>query len=487
MNFKQLTVGLLCAFLIYSCGSDDSGNTPQDDQTLDQQQEETVETLTNNEPSQTWKITNASLTNGNGTFDVSSLFNILDDEFIFSENGSLEWRPGHDINLTASSSEEAKLDYYRSPTSSNYVFETDSGNALTALGGSFAFTVNDNGTISGVLTFATGETLALTLALKTEGDFDTPPSSGLVFTEVNTFQSIMTVGGSLGMTGSNATNSLYIATREDSEGTSEGNPEKIFKLSLDTNTFEENLFFQSDFVTKRPYIYNGELVVFGSQYVNTYDQVLLGTPQTVLVEPYPDNAVYSRFGVAVQDDVVYLAGGDIPNTTEPITHYIRTFDNVTGSFSDVLELPENRFLTGAAIVNDQFYVIGGQTGFYNDDYVPSYYVIDLNTLQINTYDLPRGFHDTYAARQGNLIYFAGQIRDDIDGDDVADVYDGYFGVLDTTTNTITDLSHDLDFSDDFSTIYGLTIFNDVLYVIYGDAAQGSDPVPTWSIMAADLN
>ncbi|MCH9661203.1 MAG: hypothetical protein K0U54_09860 [Bacteroidetes bacterium] len=492
MKIKHFFVIAALSSIVIACKSDDGGDTPPEE-TITEQQTATIEILTEG-LSETWKISNASLTNANGTFDISNHFNITDDEFIFSAEGSLEWRIGHDINTAATSTEDAKLDYYRSSNISSFNFNADSGNELTAINGDFTLTVVDDNTVNGAIAFDNGAMLAVSLTQKLAEDYPQIPVNGLTFTDVNTFQSIMVVGGAIGMTGSNATNSLYVVTREDSEGSNGESPEKIFKLSLDNNTFQERLFFQQDFVTKRPYILNGNLSVYGAQYVNSYDQELQNDPSTMAHGANSDNdgIGLTRFGAAVQDDYVYLTGGDLDGLGNTSGNKIRKFDNVSGQIQDFATLPESRYWAGTEIVNDNLYVFGGKQNFVQDYISESTsYLCDLNSGTITSFELPVALFTTFVVRQGDLIYVAGQIREDLDGDENIDNFDIYLGVYDTVNNTMTEISTDLDDSDAFTTIYGMTIFNDKLYVVYGDASQPQDVpngiIPTWQIKAANIN
>jgi len=55
--------------------------------------------------------------------------------------------------------------------------------------------------------------------------------------------------------------------------------------------------------------------------------------------------------------------------------------------------------------------------------------------------------------------------------------------INTLDNSYQDVSHNLDTSSN-STIHGMCVFNDKVYVIYGDGGTNNEE---WSIMAADLN
>ena len=92
-----------------SCNNDDDSTTNPPEPTLNELRDETTIVLTSTGASKTWRIDQATLTNGNSEIDISQNFNVVDDEFIFSgttENGILEWRKGYDIKTNASDNQE---------------------------------------------------------------------------------------------------------------------------------------------------------------------------------------------------------------------------------------------------------------------------------------------------------------------------------------------------------------------------------------------
>ncbi|NND62247.1 MAG: hypothetical protein HKN48_03530, partial [Flavobacteriaceae bacterium] len=469
-----------------SCGEDEEPLHTDPEPTLEVQRQETPQSISNGD-SKTWRISNAVLTNDSGTFDISENFNVKDDEFIFKADQTLEWRAGNDININGSNASETLLDYYRSPVTTTFEYSEDSSTEATALNGTFSFTVEGQNSIEGVLTFAgrsaAGE-IAITLTEKTASDYVTAPlSSGLDFTEVNTFNSAMVVSGSVGMTGSYADNSMMVVTREP-EGNASG-PEKIFKLLLDTNTFEFNEYLNADFVTKRPHIINGELIVVGGRFVNIYPLDLSGDPVTY--EHLANPIGLTRFGSAVVNDDIFIVGGDLDEDING--DKVRKFNPETGQLDEFATLPQPRFWAESEIVNNKLYIFGGQQVFVGSETVveTTSYIVDLDTGNVDSFELPVELFASFTARIENLIYVSGQIRDDTDGDGIPDDYNIYFGVYDTNDDSFTEISTNLDDSDLATTVYGMTLFNDKLYVVYGDAAQPTDPIPTWQIMAADLN
>lgn len=474
-------------FFLTSCGNDDS--TPDNDpvEDLESMREATTQEISEGD-TKTWRIATATLINDAGSFDISNNFNVKDDEFIFRADQSLVWRAGNDINVNASSVNETLLDFYRSPVTSSFDFEADSSTEATALNGSFAFEVIDENNINGTLTLegrSQAGTLEITLVEKAPGDYVTAPvSNGLNFSEAGTFQSNLVVQGSVGMTGSYADNSLMVITREDGDAQDGIVPEKIFKLSLDNGTLTTNLFFQPDFVTKRPHIINGELVVVGGRYVNIYDLANLGDPVSTTHNANNDMGL-TRFGSAVQDDNIFITGGDLGGNYEN-GDKIRQYNNETGNLEVIATLPETRYWGETEIVNNKLYVFGGRLSFVSTDYETTSFVYDLDSGNLSTFDIPLPCWATYTVRNEHLIYLAGQTREDFDNDGTIDDINVHFWVYNTLNDQITEIQHDLDDSDQFSTISGLTLFNGKLYVVFGDASQPTDPIATWSIMEASI-
>ncbi|MEX0362696.1 MAG: hypothetical protein AB3N10_17105, partial [Allomuricauda sp.] len=308
---------------LWSCSSDDPNTVPNVPQpTTTELQEETVSTLTN----KVWKIESAKLTNGNEVLDISDNFNIEDDEFIFSGGtiGSLEWRRGHDVYVGATSVDQSMLDYYRSPKASSYSFVGESTSDLTT--DDLDIAVSENGTVT--VTFSNSGTskiqaktakgisgnLTLTLVKKNPDDHKSPVD-GLNFSEVFTFESDAVEGYSPGMIGSYSDNSFFFVNREDVLEMNGKRPERVIKFDLDNDTQKEYVNYDSeeDAVSKQLHIVNNKLIAFGASFVNTYDLDISTSPSSVahdIVSTEFNKPIgFTRFGIAVQDDAVYIIGG----------------------------------------------------------------------------------------------------------------------------------------------------------------------------------
>lgn len=480
---KYLVLSLFSTFIFISCSSDDSGDTNNDPQTvLEEKREETTQVLTNTS-NKTWKISQAILTNDNATIDITSNFNVVDDEFIFKSDGNLEWRQGNDINIDGSTNQETLIDYYRSPISSTFSFMEESCSDLTAFEGRFSFTVTDDATINGTITYTgrssgSGE-LELILEEKLPGDYPVPPTNGLNFIEAFTFQSEGIAGMAPGMIGSLSDNSMFLVTREDAMAQNDISPERIIKFNINSGTTEENLFFNSDFVSKQLHIVNNQLVVIGGQYVNTY-------PLDFSTDPISTThgLAITRFGMAISDDDAYIVGGDLDmdgdQNIEAEKIYKWNLDNQ--SLSYVTDLPEDRFGARSAIVNNKLYVFGGQTTFapIEPDPRDTIFIYDLVNGSINTEQMSPASEFTYVDKYENLIYVGGyQTILNSEGQIVE--YDISLGVYNTEDGTYQDLEHNLS-QEEFKIINGMCIYNGKLYVIYGSYIDA----PNWQIMVSDL-
>jgi len=491
---------LLLNLTIISCSSNDGGepiddgmNMTDDDggTNLETAREETNTILTGN-ASKTWKIESALLRNDQGEFTITENFNVQDDEFVFSGDvgsGMLEWRPGNDINLGATDANGTLLDYYLAPENYSFSFTEESSDMLTSIDGQFAFTVVDDTTLTGTITFsgrsnAAGEELVLTLGEKTAEDYANPPSEGLVFTEIGSIQAFNQFGqqNNLGFIGSSRNNSLFIAHRDDCDVNNLRN--RVIKFDLGTQQSIENKTDLEDFFTRKLNIVNNEVILTGGLNIYTYDLDLLSDPVVT-----PHNAgTLSRFSTAVVDNDVYVTGGDLNEVADKI----RRIDRNTGTLEIVANLPSPKVHAGSEIVNNKLYVFSGRQEFFEDETVETTsYIYDLTEGTFQNFDTPVALYNTYASRFENLIFIAGDTRTNVDDKDVTnDDYDVWLGVYDTLTGEFTEIDHNLDDSDQFSYIQQMTVFNNKIYVLYGDVSRidsnNNCAEFPWSIMVADL-
>ena len=476
MKTIKTTILLFATTLfIIGCSSDDnnnSGNPPDD--TTNELIEALIADVTGGGET-IWKIDTAILTNSNVTdLDVSDAFNITDDEFIFKTGTNtifLEYKQGNSFNEDATENSDFLLDYYRSAENSSLSI-TDI-ETKTFADSNKSFTYNSDTNMTAELAIE-GATLSIEMSPKTNADFASPPSGGLTFTEAFTFESNAVFCCSPGMIGSYSDNSFFIVTREDGLNEGNGSPERIIKFNLNDNTSEEKLFFQTDFVSKQLHIQNNKLIALGGQNVNTYNLDLSGEPTSI-----SHGKTLTRHGVSVQDDDMYIVGGDLNNNE---SNKIFKWNIITETITEVATLPEPRVGARATIVDSKLYIAGGSEEFLSNPAKNTLYAYDIENDSFETYMIPQELNYTFVDRYENLVYVAGRI-DSEDGTN----RDLLLGVFNTTDNTFQEITTNLDDSDEFSTIHGMCIFNNKIYVIYG--ASGIDnggQFPEWSIMAADL-
>ncbi|WP_415374118.1 hypothetical protein [Patiriisocius sp. Uisw_017] len=473
-NFRILKcIALVAVVFFYNCSEDDESTIIPDLEDLLEilavERTEAIATLTSNNNG-TWKINQASLIINGTTIDISSNFNVVDDEFVFSgtiDNGILVWKPSNAINLEGTSSQETLLDYYLEPVVSTFSFDENSSSNLTSLDGAFIFQINDDNTISGIISTSGRSQMAGTMTVlltpKTTIDYRTLPSSGLNFSLVTSIfdESNFTGETPGGMIGSYSDNSLFLASRNDA--TPSGTAEQILKYDLTNNNWTTSLYPQSQFITKRLNIINNELIVFGGQIVTTYPLNPNGTPTS----EFTHDLGLTRFGFAVQGDSGYIVGNSVDDMGPAL---VRSYDYTTNQISNITTLPSPRVYGASEIVNGELFVFGGRTYFPASLYTDldgECFKVDLATGNISSFNMPQVATMSYAARLENLIIVGYETRtdDDGDGDIGQDNRTVHFAVYNTLDNSFTEISHNLDDSDMFSSIHAITIFNNKLYAV----------------------
>ena len=279
--------------------------------------------------------------------------------------------------------------------------------------------------------------------------------------------------GASGMIGLSSDNSLFISMRELYT-------ERVLKINLDTNNIIEKIFDQEDFVTKRLHIEGNELIVFGGQYVNTYNLDLSGDDPTSISH----GKTLTRFGMTELDGNAYIVGGGLNEDPEKIF----SWNIETETISDFTSLPQGLFQSGVTTVGDYLYVFGGTSVFADANTVSTTaYKISINDpSNIETFQLDKAIDVAFAERVGNLIYVAGQIfTQNADGEIAA--IKPTIGVYDTSENTYQELSTNLTNTSGFDTIHQMCILNGKMYIIYGENYYGTDEPTEWEVLVSDLN
>ena len=299
---------------------------------------------------------------------------------------------------------------------------------------------------------------------------------GLYFSTAFTFESSsIGRGGAVGMIGSSADNSLFIAMREDDLG----GAERILKINLATNNITEKLFDLSQYVTKRLHIRGNQLIVFGGQYVNTYNLDLSGgDPISV-----SHGKVLTRFGMTVLDDNAYIIGGAAGADEEEEAKKIFRWNIDAETFSEFTSLPETRYGANGTIVDDNLYVIGGRSQFadYFTALTTAYKININNPSNVETFEIDQAINVAFVRRFQNLIYVAGQTYT-FDENNQTSAVNPIVAVYNTSDNTYQELGTNLTNTSGFDTIHQMCIVNGKMYIIYG----GQDNGGQWEVLVSDL-
>ena len=231
-----------------------------------------------------------------------------------------------------------------------------------------------------------------------------------------------------------------MVTRED--GLANGSnirPERILKFDLATQSQTENLFYQNDFASKQLHIINNELIVIGGQFVNRYPLDFSTEPSSV-----SHGLNITRHGMAVLDDEAYIVGGDLDLDGDQNieAEKIYSFNLNSNTLSFEASMPENRFGGRATIVNNKLFVFGGTSVQFGENAENTIYIIDLDTNEVVTENMPTNLHYSYVDKFENLIYVAGRIEN-FDADGVVIGRSPYLGVYNTEDGSMLRTSTEL--------------------------------------------
>lgn len=419
--------------------------------------------------SRSWKIESATLQSASaGPVSVSSLANANDDEFVFTADptasnvAQLNWHIRNQIRASATTSQEALLDYYLSSLTRKLTVQSDG--TITSDDTQLHVEMVSDGRL-GVRYQMGGSELSLSLVPAGATTFVPTTLDFEFLTDVESTD--IGLEQAAGFTGSMASNCLYLSYKAITSG-SPDQKERVVRYDIDNGTFTTRDFLHVDFVTKELHIINDELKVVGAKFVNTYPLDLSTDPVSV-----PHNLTMTRYGSTVVDDNVFLFGGDLlfpvgsPGIAGPNAHKIYRHDQLTGQLVEVGELPEPRYWAHGEIVDGKLYVFGGRQGFVPspDPGEDDIFVHDMATGDNQTLKLPSPMHRTFAARYGHLIYVAGY-REFPNADPALSTIETTFGVFDTHTGTFTVIPNTLGLSGK-RTVFGLTIVGNQLYVLIG--------------------
>lgn len=473
---KKILLSLITICTI-SCASDD-GNSPVDNSSaLDELRAASIQLLSGNDE-KVWRISQAELKNGQNTIDISSNFNVVDDEFTFTDT-TIEWRKGHAVQYNATNAQEAKQDYYVAPENYSYSFQSESATQFSS-NSNMTYEIQENGSIVANFSMENTTELLLTLVPKTSQDYASVENMSLQFTEAFTINASLPVFGT-GMIGANTDQSIYISHN----GYYNDNfSERIIKVDLLSGTQTEQIVNSYNFVYKKMHLINNQLAVVNTQTIDFYDLDLSGTPVSVPISSQLPGqvGVSAVYGSATQGNDIYVIGGNY--NVNPAT--IFKYNTQTQAYTEFATLPADRYGADATIINNKLYVFGGATDFPAVQPAQNtIYIIPLDTpTVIETLQMSQNMNVTYVKAHQNLIYIAGVkfTGNTVEG---FSERDSFIGVFDTVNNTYQELQHDLPNNSGIEAIEEMCIVNNKMYVVHGDMFTGMPE--DWKVYEATLN
>ncbi len=274
-------------------------------------------------------------------------------------------------------------------------------------------------------------------------------------------------------------NSLYISCRNKNLTYLE----TTYKLNLnDLKLFSKNATI-TDFVTKRNYIYNNQLYVFGAEKYTIYDLDLnTTTPST----PYLPNNSFSRFGFTAQNENVYIIGGFLGGSTQDPTYdkKIYKLNLNTNNFLEFATMPKNRNGSSAEIVDNKIYSFFGYENIKSSTTSPSIQMLDdlqiydINSNSFQTINLAKNVKVSFTAKYKNYIFVAGNKTA---GSTSTVINGSFFGYFDIRTNTMTEIPITVSNNNlDFPHICEIEIMNDKIYALVKNSSN------SFSIQVANL-
>lgn len=278
------------------------------------------------------------------------------------------------------------------------------------------------------------------------------------------FQQIDEISGAFltqatGFFGSSEENALYISFRDLNPDT-QFQGERVSKLDLESFEMTTSYFDQTDFITKQVHITDDRLMVVGGQFINLYNKSLSSSPISI-----QHGLTITRFGTAIYNNDLYLWGGDLNQLFSDI---IYRWNDKTESFEFAGALPKATTWAHGEVVGDRIYIFGGQEEFQNTPTSDQLLIFDLTDTLTASLDLPQQMFRTFTSVQGDFIYVAGQLENDIDENDL----DFTLGVFDTEKLKYSEIQTNL--SDDGTfTISQIAAVGKRLYDLYGERFEAT--------------
>ncbi len=490
----KITYLLLAVIAIQftSCSSDDDRTPTDPDATID----EIIAAITNDGTTRTWKIDSAALTNSSVSgLNVIDAFNINDDEFIFSvsnQNLVLEHKQRHAFNEDATNFQTFLQDNYQA--SINYDFTTNSQitSLFTSTNNDLELFYLDDNTILGEWNLNSSDRLGFKIRVKTADDYQSATTS-LNFSELATIPQefgFLEHFNSADVVVSNANNSLYIVYSTDFFVNPDGDTpraEGVIRYDFNSNTFNNNIYHNADFFTKRAHVDLGGLYTSGSQFYNTYtDLDIPSNPDTVFYNELLDY-FFVRHDIVSYNNETYLLGGNPIHQGEPnpFNAVLKYNPSTAETLTQIASLPNPKAHAASELVDGKVYTFGGTYSFGTVETAETLcYIYDIDSNTFDSFNIPQALAFSFTTSIENIIYVAGQILVlDPETNSIVD-RNAYLGAYDTETNEFTEIAHNLDDSDTFSRISGIAAANGKLYVVYQNSNDPDNE--NYVIMTADL-
>lgn len=235
--------------------------------------------------------------------------------------------------------------------------------------------------------------------------------------------------------------------------------------------FDVHTYYR-DFVSKQMHIVQDKLYVMGASGVNVYNLDLIGEKIRI---PHPKKL--SRFGMAVQDQDMFVVGGDLD---EIESNKVFKWNITTKTMTEFMTLPEPKSGARATIVDEYLYVVGGSDKYYGTNVSDKILKINTkNSADIESYSMGKAWDFTFVDKFQNLVYMSGITYPTISDEEI----EFFVGVFDTRSNTFKTLNTNLP-AGNSAAIYGMCVFGERLYVIYSNSELAPNG---YEVYAADLN
>lgn len=449
--------------LVFSCQSDGiDGN-----ENIEENRRNAINFLTSNNESKVWKIESAKIIKNNQEIDVTELFNVQDDEFVFSFSNTLNlvWKPRHIVNLNANNLEEAQVESIISPKNYQLNFEENLSNKLNTTGNQISFEISNNTLMGIIKTDGITEAGLMRVVLKEKSNNFYPSApQNLLFEELYSYPFDVN-GSGPSFISSKKRNALFVANKA-----SNSLPIVITTYDLATNqmtNYNNTIHQLSSF---------GMQIKHNSLFLATSNQIFKYDLNNMSNAPIVTNHqnYLTRFGTAIINNDIYLTSGDVEDASNANKIYRFDIQNSSTNTAPFL-LSQAKYGGSSTILDNNMYVFGGTLTFgaNNPDTSSNKIVkINLNDNMVSEITMPKAAQYTYTTNHDHLIYVGGHLREfenmTLTNNEI------YIGVFNTITGTFTVINHNLDShfqNQQLKCIRGLTILNNKLYVLVSDNFQ----------------